>query len=273
MLGIYNYVNSMKKNFIRPSLSGSESEYSSFHLFPLLPPELRRKIWQHALPEKIIEASICFRDGVWYTYSTKSQKKLDARKRPVLFSVNVESRELCLEQYVLFANTYIHSTLDVLFISWHHVVIRRPTFRGTFTPIEGQPLERFHNVVVTAAQNRQFDQRFGALIECLKSLGSPREITLGLNGPKLPQMFSDIRGFSTATGHQVIVLTWLNDKEDTAPEEPVQDQPKPKPKPKTLSEEVVNAMHLERERIEREGAPDFNFPNIKEGALFIYSGP
>lgn len=189
----------------------------------------------------------------------------------MLFSVNVESRELCLEQYVIFANTYIHSTLDILFISWHHAIRRSTSSRATFTPIEGRPLERFHNVVVTAAQNRQFDQRFGALIECFKSLGSPREITLGLDGPKLPKLFSDIRGFSTATGYQVIVLTWLSDKEVSAPEEPGQDQAKPKPK--TLSEEVVDAMRVERERMEKEGAPDFNFPKIKERALFIYSGP
>jgi hypothetical protein len=271
MLGIYDYVNSVKKTFSRPSLSGSESERFSFHLFPLLPPELRRKIWQHALPEQIIEASICFRDGAWYTYSTKPQKKLDARTRPVLFSVNVESRELCLEQYVLFANTYIHSTLDILFLSWHHAIRRPTSSRATFTPIEGKPLERFHNVVITAAQNRQFEQRFGALIECFKSLGSPREVTLGLDGPKLPQMFSDIRGFSTATGHQVIVLTWLNDGEGSIPEEGQEDEAKPKSK--TLPEEVVDAMRVERERVDNEGTLDFNFPNIKERVLFVYSGP
>ncbi|KAE8450094.1 hypothetical protein EG329_006875 [Mollisiaceae sp. DMI_Dod_QoI] len=268
MLGVSNYVSSLKKTFSNrhSSLSSSGSKHPSFHLFPLLPAELRRKIWQHALPERIIEASLARSTVEWFCIETRPARRLDARKISVLFAVCVESRELCLEQYVRFANTYIHSTLDTLFLSWYQDARRHQMQPARkYITIEGKPLERLQNVVITAAKNTQFEKRFGALIECFQRFGSPKEITLGLDGPKLPQFFSDTRGFSISTGHQVIALTWLRDTVEKTSEQVQPDQVKPK----SLPEEVEDAFRIEKE----EGTCDFKFPKVKERMLYIYSGP
>lgn len=110
------------------------------------------------------------------------------------------------------------------------------------------------NIVISAAQNPNFPKRFGPIMECIKSLGSPQEISIGLDGPKLPRMFSDLRGYSTATGQQVIVLTWQTDTSFTAQ--------------KSLQDEVIDAFALEERVI-----CGLKLPKIKQRMLYIYSGP
>jgi len=60
MLGIFNYI-STKLGVRESSQTDAESkgsELTSFPCFSSLPPELRRKIWHHALPTRLIEASL-----------------------------------------------------------------------------------------------------------------------------------------------------------------------------------------------------------------------
>lgn len=172
---------------------------------------------------------------------------------PALFSVNVESRELCLEQYVLFAVNYIHPVLDTLFISWHHELSH------TFCKkIEGKPLDKFENVIISAAQNRRFPGRFDCIMECIKDVGSPAAIALGFDGPKLPRMLTNVRGYSTATGHQVILLDWVTDPS-------IQEDLQPR---KTMQEEVTDAF-----RIHEQAVPGLKLPKIKEHLAYVYSGP
>jgi hypothetical protein len=191
--------------------------------------------------------------GAWHYFSKTPAEKLDARKMPTLFSVNVESRELCLEQYVLFANNYIHPVLDTLFISWHH-----GRSHTSCRKIEGKPLDKFENVIYSAGQNRQFPGRFECMIECIKDVGSPVAISLGFDGPKLPRMFTNVRGYSTATGQQVILLNWVTDpiiREDLQPRT-------------TMQEEVTDAF-----RIHEQAVPGLKLPKIKEHLAYVYSGP
>ncbi|KAE9374398.1 hypothetical protein N431DRAFT_214943 [Stipitochalara longipes BDJ] len=110
MLSIYNYLST---KFVggKPSQEGSRPsgpELASFHLFSSLPPELRRKILHFALPTRLIEASLDFQDEQWgCCLSQPKPGKGDRRQLPVLFAVNIECREFCLEQYIPFANTSI----------------------------------------------------------------------------------------------------------------------------------------------------------------------
>lgn len=183
---------------------------------------------------------------------------------PTLFSVSVETREFCLEQYVVFANHYVHPVQDILYISWH----LHPA-HATSIAVEGRPLDKFQNVVISVAQNRLFSSRFGSMYECLKSLGSPKEISLGLDGPKLPRMLSDMRGYSTATGHQVILLLWNTDTESNSePDTDTDSEPVIETRRKTLQGEVSDAF-----RLEEQATPNLTLPKIKERMLYIYSGP
>ncbi|KUJ20123.1 uncharacterized protein LY89DRAFT_731354 [Mollisia scopiformis] len=250
MPGVQDYISSLKAMYIdRPKTSALE-DFTSFHIFPHLPTELRRKIWEYAMPERIIEAKLHREGDSWYYRSTTPDRRLDARKMPNLFSVNVESREICAEQYVLFANHFIHPTLDILYITW--LLDSRPRH---VTEITCRPLGKFQNVVISAGQNRLFRTRFGAMIECIKSLGSPPEISLGLDGPKFPQMLSNMRGYSTATGHQVILLTWNTNTAHNPTYE------------KTLEGGVTDAF-----RLEEKATRDLRLPKINERMLYIYSG-
>jgi hypothetical protein len=62
MFGFYNYISSklLGREFSHEDSSNrSEKPFlSSFDLFPSLPPELRRKIWRFALPERLVEATL-----------------------------------------------------------------------------------------------------------------------------------------------------------------------------------------------------------------------
>lgn len=184
---------------------------------------------------------------------------------PTLFSVSVETREYCLEQYVLFANHFIHPVLDILYISWHLYPAH-----ATSTAIEGRPLDKFTNIAISVAQNKLFPpSRFGAMYECLKSLGGPQKISLGVDGPKLPRLLSDTRGYSTATGHQVILLLWNTDVESNSePDTDTDTEFVVKPRRKALQEEVDDAF-----RLEEQATPNLSLPKIKERMLYVYSGP
>lgn len=62
MLGVQHYISSLKNAvFVNRAQLESAERFSSFHLFPQLPAELRRKIYALALPERIIEAKLCRR--------------------------------------------------------------------------------------------------------------------------------------------------------------------------------------------------------------------
>merc|ERR1711939_483227 len=123
MLKAYNSILASvrgKASFNRGLLHQSQLKGpTEFHLFADLPPELRRLIWTSALPSRIIEASLKYAETSWRCHISGSRlDSLDSRQIYTLFSVNSESRAVCLESYISFCGVYVHRRLDVLYLSW-----------------------------------------------------------------------------------------------------------------------------------------------------------
>jgi hypothetical protein len=178
--------------------------------------------------------------------------KENRRQLPVLFAVNVESREFCLEQYVPFANTYVHPKLDLLYISWLNADLTNP--RPKFLAIQGQPLSKFHTIALTIQRSTRSHERFGAFVSCLRHLGTPKEIQLCLVGPKLPSLFSTTTGFSMSNGNLVVLLDWANKVEENMSQE--------------VRSHVMRALEAEEA-----AAPGFGIPALSTRLYYIFSGP
>jgi len=243
MLKAYNSILASvrgKASFNRGLLHQSQLKGpTEFHLFADLPLELRRLIWTFALPSRIIEASLKYGMSVLFESSFKAYSStlltrrsaetswrchisgsrldsLDSRQIYTLFSVNSESRAVCLESYISFCGVYVHRRLDVLYLSWQQsqpgATIQH---RSSSLPIEGQPFNQLHTVAITLMRNSEYDDnRFGALVDCLRTFGTPRQLLLCLIGPNLPNLFSDITGFSISSGKNVVLLDWPNKVEE-----------------------------------------------------------
>jgi len=255
MFKVYDYISTklLGKEFPQQDNASHESELTSFHLFSSLPSELRRKIWHLALPSRLIEASLDFQNEEWgCCYTPPESGTEDRRQLPVLFAVNIESREFCLEQYVPFANAYIHPKLDLLYISWQNSDLSFP--RPRFYPIQDHALSRFHKVAMTIQPNNRSQERFGSLISILRHFGSPQEVLLCLVGPKRPSLFSTTKGFSISNGNMVVLLDWANKAEESISQE--------------VQSHVLRA--LEAEKIT---APGFSIPVLSERLYYLFSGP
>jgi hypothetical protein len=176
--------------------------------------------------------------------------KEDRRRLPVLFAVNVESREFCLEQYLCLANTYVHPKLDLLYISWLNADLITPSPK--FYPIQDQPLSKFQAIAMTLARNTRSQERFGSFVSCLRHLGSPQEVQLCLVGPKLPSLFSTTTGFSMSNGNMVVLLR--NEVEENMSQE--------------VRSHVMRALEAEAA-----AAPGFSIPTPSTRLYYIFSGP
>lgn len=199
---------------------------------------------------------IAAEDESWTcSYSPPKTKTRDRRRLPELFRVNVESREFCLHEYVSFANTFIHPSLDFLYVSWYWGQINATSSPDTkFFPIEGQPFSKFETIAMTIGRNPTFNTRFGALVDCLLTLGTPRELLLSLVGPKLPQVHSISTGFSISNGNSVALLDWPHTVESNMAQE--------------VRTHVMTA--IEAEQTEE---TTFKMPKISQRLYYIYSGP
>lgn len=170
----------------------------------------------------------------------------------MLFAVNVESREFCLEQYVPFANSYVHPKLDLLYISWLNSDLAFP--RPKFYPIQNQPLSKFPTIAITIQHNNRSQERFGSLVSVLHHLGSPQGVTLCLVGPKSSNLFSTTQGFSISNGNMVVLLDWANKVDENMSQE--------------VRSHVMRA--LEAEKI---ASPEFNIPVLNKRLYYIFSEP
>jgi hypothetical protein len=192
-------------------------------------------------------------DGNWsYCCFQSRPGEEDRRQLPVPFAVNVESREFCLEQYVLFANTYVHPKLDLLYISWQTSDLASPLPR--FYPIHNRPLSKFHTVAMTIGRSNRNQERFGSFVSCLRHLGSPQEVLLCLVGPKLPSLFSTMTGFSISNGNMVVLLEWANKVEENMSQE--------------VRSHVMRALEAEEA-----AAPGFSIPVLNKRLCYMFSGP
>lgn len=149
----------------------------TFHPFPRLPTELRLKIWHAALPSRVVEPDVdCDSSLIFGKHNTRSQKV--RRRIPSIFAVNGESRSYCLEQYVPFAGTYIHPTLDTLLFSsddeksfW----LELPSFYH----ITDHPLARLKAIAIEVEYDRA-ETDFRGLLHWIRGLGCPQELILCL---------------------------------------------------------------------------------------------
>jgi hypothetical protein len=96
------------------------SSADSFHRFSSLPAELRLKVWKNAMPARMLQVGIDFPFPTLFLPPADSQEQYlwaVPCSQPVLFSVCHESRSVCLLEYIPFAYTYLHPSLDSLYIS------------------------------------------------------------------------------------------------------------------------------------------------------------
>ncbi|KAH7321506.1 hypothetical protein BKA65DRAFT_555863 [Rhexocercosporidium sp. MPI-PUGE-AT-0058] len=253
MLSAYNSILANVRGKL-PFQGGSQATGAQFFLFSSLPPELRIKIWSFALPSRIIEASLKYDEESWRCHVSRSSlNHPSCLQVSTLFSVNVESREVCLSSYIRFCGIYIHRSLDVLYISWQQ---SQPgstiQHRSDSVPMEGQPLSQLHTVAISLGRNNEYDDnRFGALVSCLRNFGTPRRLLLlCLVGPNLPNLFSDITGFSISSGKNVVLLDWPNKVEEHMGQ--------------SVTKHVMEALEAEKAN-----TPGFKIPNVDGRLRYI----
>jgi hypothetical protein len=249
---------------------------NEFHLFSQLPVELRLDIWRLALPERVIEASLCFHgklsfpacffqsllttavDGGWACAEQNSITSSDHslhQHLPNISRVNSESRQFCMSEYVSFGHTYVHPTVDLLYITWYHNLPETHSNTGhKFHALQGMPFGRLHSVALTIGRNPSFETRFGALAACLVELGAPREVLLSLAGPNLPSVHQLSAGISISTGKSVVLLDWPHSSESNIAQE--------------VRTQVIQSIEAEKVKL-----PNLNIPNISERLYYFYSEP
>ncbi|KAG4433989.1 hypothetical protein IFR05_010538 [Cadophora sp. M221] len=98
----------------------SATSAASFSLFPQLPAELRLKIWCHAVPARVLQVGT----DIPYPFlrkfvssTTESSLYPIPVTQPAIFYTCRDSRAVCLQAYIPFGYSYIHPTLDTLYIS------------------------------------------------------------------------------------------------------------------------------------------------------------
>ncbi len=106
---------------------------------------------------------------------------------------------------------------------------------------------------MTAGRNTKIPGRFGALVSCLRALGSPKEILISLVGPKISSLPSTKVGFSISNGNRVVLLDWSH-KVDLDMIGHIRSH-------------VMDAMNEEETR-----APGFGIPEVSDRLYYIYSG-
>ncbi|KAH9211850.1 hypothetical protein DL95DRAFT_392160 [Leptodontidium sp. 2 PMI_412] len=100
--------------------SPTVTSVACFSLFPQLPAELRLKIWHYAIPARVLQVGT----DIPYPFlrkfvssTTESSLYPIPVTQPALFYACHDSRAVCLEEYLPFGYSYIHPTLDTLYIS------------------------------------------------------------------------------------------------------------------------------------------------------------
>lgn len=94
------------------------SDLNSFHRFSSLPAEIRLNIYKCATPRRILQLGIDFP----FPFLPPADSNEDCLwpvpcLQPALFAVCHESRIFCLSEYIPFAYSYLHPSLDTLYIS------------------------------------------------------------------------------------------------------------------------------------------------------------
>jgi len=183
------------------------------------------------------------------------------RRIPAIFFVNSESRSFCLKQYVPFAGTYIHPTLDILFFStddekrfWLH--------SPSFYHISDHPAGKLKFVAIEIEYDKP-DTDFSGHLHWIRGLGCPQELIIcpapsrATTSDLLADHYQRISGTIRITGsdgNRSRLVKWPNSIDG----ELVQ-QIKPK---------LVQALQEEKN-----SRPDFRIPRIRDELYFAYSDP
>ncbi|KAH6706274.1 hypothetical protein BKA61DRAFT_137022 [Leptodontidium sp. MPI-SDFR-AT-0119] len=100
--------------------SPTVTSVACFSLFPQLPAELRLKIWHCAIPARVLQVGTDIPNPFlrkFVSSTTESSLYPIPVTHPALFYACHDSRAVCLEEYLPFGYSYIHPTLDTLYIS------------------------------------------------------------------------------------------------------------------------------------------------------------
>lgn len=181
------------------------------------------------------------------------------RAIPPIFSVNAESRASCLEQYVPFARTYIHSTLDILFFS-NDDEQKFWLYYPSFYHIPDYPLSKLKSVAIEVEYESTKD--FGGHLHCLRGLGCPQELIICLApNPNTSIILADHyqRLFGTRrvigdSGNRAQLVRW--------PEELCDDRVK-----------LIRPSLIQALQEEKNSCPDFRVPVVREELYFAYFDP
>jgi len=185
---------------------------------------------------------------------------LDMRKRrllPVIFRVNGESRAYCLEQYVPFANTYIHPKLDILFFS-NDDEKRFLMYAPSFHHIPNHPVAKLQTVAIeTEYGNRAGD--FGGHLTWMSGLGCPTELVICL--------FSDNRSTMDMLAEQYLINSQSSESIDSESGNKTHLMQWPSKVDANLIEEIKPKL-LKSLQDEMKMAADFKAPKLAEGLFF-----
>ncbi|GAM90432.1 hypothetical protein ANO11243_084750 [Dothideomycetidae sp. 11243] len=104
-----------------------------FHLFPLLPAELRHQIWRHALPE-LGPALLTYEEGLWCKECPTSRILRVMRNRNAYTSFRYD---LLDDAHVRLPVAFVNKEARAIALRWcrkHDVVQYRSSFKRTFNP-------------------------------------------------------------------------------------------------------------------------------------------
>ena len=204
----------------------------TFDLFPLLPAELRLKIYSCASPHRILQLGYDFplpflqiphRDLANKTHISLTDSSLDPFRisLPALFHVCHESRHQCLSTYIPFAYTYAHPRNDTLYISssaamilphnmnWYYNCARPPLYPlGELDRIAVEfdwldlPPEAGETGGWLVGNNSKLlysSPLLGGYLAAFAEFGRPQELLIvGRNGEgRLQQNFERLRGYES----------------------------------------------------------------------------
>jgi len=192
---------------------------------------------------------------------------LGMRKRrhlPVIFRVNGESRAYCVEQYVPFANTFIHPTLDILFFS-NDDEKRFLMYAPSFHHIPNHPVAKLQTVAIeTEYGNRAGD--FGGHLTWLSGLGCPTELII------CP--VSQNRGTMDVLAEQYLILSQSFESIDSESESESGNKTHLMKWPSSVDSDLVEEIKPKLYKSlqdEMRTVADFKAPKLAEGLFFANS--
>lgn len=182
------------------------------------------------------------------------------RPFPAIFLVNGESRSFCLEQYVPFARTYIHTSRDTLFISIEDEQ-RFWLYYPSFFHMPNHPIGQL-GVVAIEIEYEKANKDFDGHIHWLRGLGCPKELIICLapstpiTSARLVEHYQNTFGTTRVTdsNNKAQLVRWPKDVDEVLVQR--------------IKPRLIRA--LQEEKIMN---PEFRVPEVRDKLYFAYSDP